>query len=218
MDFSDINLKIKNIHRTETESDLREEDVKSNPFEQFLDWFSVALASKNYDPSAMLLATVDEQGWPDARVVLLKEVGDNRLIFFTSYNSNKAKQLANNNIAAVNFYWPLSSRQVRMKGTVKKVDRGISDAYFATRPRATQIASNAFSQSSVIKDRNELEEKISVLAKEYGDKPIVCSENWGGFEFIPFEYEFFQGRKWRMHDRLLYKMHDNKWKIVRLAP
>ncbi len=218
MKISKINQKIQNIAKEDKESNLLETDVKADPFEQFVDWFEQALQSEPYDPSAMVLATVDEKGQPDTRVVLLKELTDQRLIFFTNYLSNKARQLAHNDVAAINFYWPHVARQVRIKGKVVKTSRAKSEAYFATRAREAQIGAHASLQSSVISNRSEIDNKIKVLSEKFSDQEIPCPENWGGYELIPFEYEFFQGKKWRVHDRLRYTLHDKKWKLVRLAP
>lgn len=219
MDLSKINQKIKNLQMQAQEYQLIEAKIKSNPFDQFLDWFEEILQSETCNPTAMALATIDENHYPDIRVVLLKQLENNQFIFYSSYDSKKAKQLIKNNIAAINFYWPHYSRQVRIKGRVEKIDRSKSEAYFSTRPRKTQLGAHAWIQSSILSSRNEMEDMLKLATEKFTNKEeIPCPNNWGGYALTPFEYEFFQGRDWRMHDRLLYTFHDNGWKIVRLAP
>jgi pyridoxamine 5'-phosphate oxidase len=218
MNLSDINQKIKNIKRANEKDQLQENNVMSDPFKQFLDWFDQALTFETYDPSAMVLSTIDENGFPDSRVVLLKELDTHRFIFYSNYFSKKARELSNNNVAALNFYWPNYARQVRIRGRVEKVDRKTSEAYFASRPRETQLAAQASMQSSILPSRDILENQIEALAEKFAGKEVPCPEFWGGYMLTPFEYEFFQGRSWRMHDRLLYTFANGKWTMVRLAP
>lgn len=213
-----INEKIKNIKRTHGDYALDEGTATQDPFDLFLAWFDEMLNAGTYDPSAMVLATVDSQGLPDTRVVLLKELHHNQFIFYTNYKSPKGLQLTEHPIAAINFYWPTMVRQVRLKGRVTKVDRRMSEAYFATRPREAQLSSYASHQSAVIPDREVLMKEIQKLAETFSEQPIICPEHWGGYVFEPFEYEFFQGRKWRMHDRFRFIQENNLWKRSRLAP
>lgn len=218
MDLSKINKKIKNFKRENVEYELQEENVKFDPFSQFIDWFEEVLDAGLLDPIAMVLATVDDQGNPDARVVLLKELEDKKFIFYTNYHSHKAKQLSHHPIAALNFYWPDFSRQVRIRGKVEKVDRVKSESYFATRPRKTQLGAHAWVQSSTISSRHDMDTKLEKVANKFSDKTIPCPDIWGGYALTPFEYEFFQARKWRMHDRLLYTLDEDAWRMDRLAP
>lgn len=219
MDLKKINKKIRENKRIYSERELKEKDVDTDPFSQFLVWFDEVFAANVCDPTAMVLATVDHYGNPDARVVLLKELEDNQFIFYSNYNSNKGKQLEDHHIAAINFYWSAFSRQVRIKGRVVKVDRKKNEEYFATRPRDTQLGTYAWVQSSVLKNREEIKERINLLAERYENKLIECPDYWGGYALIPFEYEFFQGTKWRFNDRLLYTLDDkNEWQMMRLAP
>lgn len=219
MDLSEINHKIKNMKREDEEFELREESVKLDPFELFVIWFNEALQSgMQEDPTAMVLATVDENNQPDTRVVLLKELENQQFIFYSHYDSKKAHDLSKNNVAAINFYWPYHSRQIRIRGRVEKVKREKSENYFATRPRQTQLTTHAWTQSSSLTNRKEMDNEIKRLSEKFSNKPIPCPENWGGFVLVPFEYEFFQGRKWRMHDRLFYTLDNKTWKMKRLAP
>lgn len=217
-DLIDINKKIQNIKRSNGSFALQETAAKSHPFEQFLVWFNEALELENGYPNAMILATVDEHGFPDTRVVLLKELRDQQFIFYTNYQSHKAKQLEKNPVAALNFYWPDFSRQIRIRGRVEKIDHHTSDLYFATRPREAQLGAHASQQSSVLPNRETMDKKIEQLSEKFSDQPIPRPEYWGGYALSPIEYEFFQGRQWRMHDRLFYILKEGEWNISRLSP
>lgn len=218
MKLEEINLKIKSIKRESKEGTFSEENAKADPFEQFLDWFDESISLGKCDPTAMVLATSDANGQPDTRVVLLKELEHNRFIFYSNYRSKKASDLANNNIAAINFYWPTFNRQIRIKGHVVKIDREKSQAYFATRPRETQLGAHAWIQSCLLSNRDEIHERIESQTKIFSGKEVTCPEVWGGYALTPFEYEFFQGRKWRFNDRIKYVIDNNIWKLTRLAP
>jgi len=218
MDLADLNRKIMNIKSNPRHQALRKKDAKADPFEQFVIWFNEALQFEPYPANAMVLATVDEKGEPDARVVLLKELESHCFIFYTNYESKKAKQLSKHNAAALNFYWPHTARQVRIRGKVKKVERSKSESYFATRPRETQLGAQAWIQSTVLANREELNTKFNEAEKKFSGRVVPCPDYWGGYALVPFEYEFFQSRDWRAHDRLLYILENQRWKIMRLAP
>lgn len=193
--------------------------AKPDPLHQFQVWFEEILTTDNYDPTAMLLSTVDEKGTPDARVVLLKGISDGKFIFFTNYQSTKAQQMAEHPQVALTFFWPFLARQVRIKGEVEKIAAKESDAYFNSRPRLSQLAAMASNQSQVLGSRFELEAKMNALLEKYGQEPIVRPEQWGGYAVDPVEYEFWQGRDNRLHDRLRYFRTDQEaWQIERLAP
>lgn len=218
MDLSLINQKIKKIKRQNGQGELKEILTNIDPFQQFLEWFNEVLDSGIYDPSAMILATVDQNGLPDTRVVLLKELEVNCFIFFTNYCSKKATDINRQSFVAINFYWPSLVRQVRMRGTVEKVSIEKSANYFATRPREAQLGVYASNQSAVINSREELDKKFHQLEEKFVDQDIPCPSYWGGYAFTPVEYEFFQGRKWRSHDRIFYRWEDSRWVKMRLAP
>lgn len=218
MNVSIINEKIKQITRRNAEGSLQESNMNDDPFQQFMLWFDEVLDSGIYDPSAMVLATIDESGLPDTRVVLLKELEQNRFIFYTNYHSKKARELEKNPNVAINFYWPSLVRQVRLRGRVEKVSREQSEQYFLSRPREAQIGVYASHQSETIADRAELEDKIQHFTKQFENQPVPYPDFWGGYVIVPFEYEFFHGRKWRAHDRIFYHLENGKWKKVRLAP
>jgi len=196
---------------------LSEKDVSLNPFEQFGRWFKEVMEHE-VDPLAMTLGTVDEGGLPNLRVVLLKEIKEEKFVFYTNYNSTKARELTKNPSAALNFYWPVTSRQVRVRGTVDRVPSEWSDEYFASRPKPSQIAALASSQSELLASRKTLEERVEKLTIEYTDKPVLRPENWGGFYMEPFSIEFWQGRDNRLHDRLRYRKEGCQWIIERLFP
>lgn len=218
MDLASVNQRIKQIKRQNGQGELTESQSKANPFEQFIAWFNDVLDAGIYDPSAMVLATVDHNNQPDTRVVLLKELEENRFIFFTNYQSKKAKDLSAHPFVAVNFYWPSLVRQVRIRGLVEKVDQAKSAKYFATRPREAQLGVYASHQSSMIPSRETLDEKYKVYAEKFNTQDIPCPDYWGGYALTPVEYEFFQGRKWRSHDRIFYFLQNNQWQKTRLSP
>ena len=206
------------IRREYGSMSLSEENAKENPIEQFEQWFTQVLDVEASDPTAMVLSTVDERGYPDARVVLLKGIEDEQFIFYTNYHSAKSLQLSNTPYAALTFYWPQMARQVRIRGRVKRLSAKKSDDYFLTRPKKSQLSAIASPQSHVVKSRNELEKRLSDLIEKYGQEPIVRPTTWGGFSLIAEEVEFWQGRNNRLHDRLLYKKLNQEWIVRRLAP
>ena len=198
---------------------LNENEIDRDPIKQFQGWFDEALAAKLPMPDAMSLSTVTPDGRPTARMVLLKQVDAEGFVFFTNYNSDKAKQLEINPYAALVFYWPTLERQVRVEGKVSKTPAEESEAYFKTRPRESQIGAWASPQSEVISAREVLEQRAMELAEQYCDREIDCPEHWGGFRLVPDRIEFWKGRVGRLHDRILYELQpDESWTIKRLAP
>jgi len=194
---------------------LNEKDVADSPWIQFEQWFDEAASSEILDPAAMVLSTVDAHGHPDSRVVLLKGIENNAFIFYTNYNSVKAVQLEITAYAALNFYWPVLARQVRVRGPVLRVSDAVSDAYFASRPKKSQCAAIASAQSKVITDRKILEAEVDRIMH---DDAIKRPAHWGGFAVSVDEMEFWQGRDSRLHDRILYVKKDKSWEKSRLAP
>ena len=198
---------------------LNEHEIDRDPIRQFQLWFDDAIAAKLPMPDAMSLATVTPDGRPTARMVLLKQVDAEGFVFFTNYNSNKAKQLEINPYAALVFYWPQFERQVRVEGKVSKTPADESSAYFKTRPRESQIGAWASPQSDVVSAREVLEQRARELAEQYCDREIDCPAHWGGFRLTPDRIEFWKGRVGRLHDRILYELQpDDSWTIKRLAP
>ncbi|HEY2962354.1 MAG TPA: pyridoxamine 5'-phosphate oxidase [Pyrinomonadaceae bacterium] len=198
---------------------LNENSIERDPIRQFQLWLDDAVAAKLPLPEAMSLATVTPDGRPTARMVLLKQVDPEGFVFFTNYQSSKAKQLEINPYAALVFYWPQLERQVRVEGRVAKTSAEESSAYFATRPRESQIGALASPQSEVISAREVLEQRAHELAEEYCDREIDCPAYWGGYRLKADRIEFWKGRVGRLHDRLLYELQpDGTWIIKRLAP
>lgn len=209
---------ISDIRREYGHLSLSEGSMPESPFEQFSLWFDEVLKSEASDPTAMVLSTVDKNGLPDSRVVLLKGIFDNAFVFFTNYQSTKATQINQNPQVALNFYWPQMARQVRIRGRIKKTLSSQSDTYFLSRPQASQISAVASPQSQVVGSREVLEEKINELIAEHQKKPVVRPEFWGGYQVLPTEIEFWQGRDNRLHDRIQYILQKGQWLHRRLAP
>lgn len=209
---------LSDIRRDYGELSLSEESVQSEPIAQFKLWFEDVLQNEKNDPTAMVLATVDERGCPDTRVVLLKGLDDGNFVFYTNYQSTKAIQINNNPYAALNFYWPQMARQIRVRGRVKKVSREQSDAYFSSRPIKSQFSAIVSPQSKDVSNRLTLEQALNDLITQYGQEPVLRPENWGGYMIIPDEIEFWQGRDNRLHDRIHYFRQEQDWLIRRLAP
>jgi pyridoxamine 5'-phosphate oxidase len=198
---------------------LTEEDVLADPIAQFRRWFEDAEQAGIHEPNAMTLATVGADGQPSARVVLLKEIDRHGLAFFTNLASRKSRELDPDARAALVFWWGPLARQVRFEGAVERVADAEADAYFASRPRGSQIGAWASAQSSVIPDRQTLEEAARSHDRRFGDGEVPRPEFWGGFRLVPARVEFWQGRSDRLHDRLRYtRAAAGDWRIERLAP
>ena len=200
-------------------SQLLESDLDPNPFVQFERWFEDAKRAQPEMPEAMTLATADAEGSVSARIVLLKSFDARGFVFFTNYNSRKSSQLRDNPRAALVFYWPATERQVRIEGAVVKTTEEESDAYFATRPRGSQLGAWASEQSRVIAGRGDLDERFRQMDSTYRDVTIPRPPHWGGYRLIPITIEFWQGRADRLHDRFAYRLREAKdWVIERMAP
>lgn len=206
------------IRREYGASSLDEKSVHRNPLKQFQIWFDEILTIETQDPTAMVLATVDAEDQPDARILLLKEISRKGFVFYTTYSSTKGRQLQQNPAATILFYWPKSARQVRIRGTVEMLSRKKAVNYFKTRPYLSQISALASKQSSVIESREILEKQADELKMRYKKEKVPCPDDWGGYILVPTEIEFFQGRDFRLHDRILYERFDKRWKILRLSP
>lgn len=197
---------------------LSEKNVSKNPFLQFDRWYREHLDFDTAIPESVFLGTAFADGKVSVRTVLLKDYGETGFTFFTNYNSKKGRQLGKNNNAALLFYWPESNRQVRIEGIAEKVAPAISDAYFATRPRESQLGAWASEQSSEISDRDCLEEKFTHYKSVYSGFPVPRPDHWGGYRIIPQWFEFWQDRENRLHDRITYTRKGDEWIIARISP
>lgn len=214
---------MENLHdkrKVYDKSQLLENQVKENPIELFRDWFLEAEENSGVsEANAMAISTVEEDGCPRTRMVLLKAYTWEGFIFYTNYNSKKGKAIEKNNKACLHFFWPSLERQIIIKAELEKVAENLSDGYFHSRPKGSQLGAVVSPQSSVIPGREYLENKLSELEKEYEGKEIPRPENWGGYIAKPYEIEFWQGRPNRLHDRIIYELQEDfDWKISRLAP
>lgn len=209
---------IADIRREYGDLELTETIIQPNPIDQFKLWFEATQTTEKSDPTAMVLSTVDEKGWPDSRVVLLKGLEQDTFVFYTNYDSNKSMQLQQTPYAALNFYWPQMARQIRIRGRVKRTGSEQSDAYFSHRPLESQLSAVASPQSSEITDRQVLEDAFNKLLVEHRQTPVIRPQNWGGYYVIPDEMEFWQGRDSRLHDRFHYFKQNGSWVFRRLAP
>lgn len=210
---------MRDVRREYGKLTLERGQENQDPFVLFEAWFNELLSTDNYDPTAMLLSTIDENNQPDSRVVLLKGLEQQKFIFYTNYTSSKAKHMERNPCVSLNFFWPFMARQVRIQGIAAKLNSAESDAYFLSRPRMSQIAAIASEQSSVLNSREQLEHRMNQLIEKYGQEPIIRPDTWGGYTVSPKKIEFWQGRDSRLHDRLQYTKDDEEsWLIERLAP
>jgi pyridoxamine 5'-phosphate oxidase len=189
-----------------------------HPYPLFEEWFESAVKAGLKLPNAMTLATASKTGRPDARIVLLKGIDGKGITFFTNYRSRKSAELAENPRATLLFYWPELDLQVRIDGRVSKVSARESDEYFATRPRESQIGAHASQQSRPMADQSVLFREFGRLAKKYEGKDVPRPKHWGGFRLAPATFEFWKGRDFRLHDRLVYTKKGSGWKKTLLFP
>ena len=210
---------IANIRKDYRKATLDVSSVEPDPITQFERWFGEALQAEVNEPNAMNLATVNENGRPSSRMVLLKGLENKRFIFYTNYQSKKGKELDNNPACALTFFWPELERQVRVEGVVSRVEPGVSDVYFQSRPRESQMGAWASPQSVLIESRKILEQRFQTIEKKFeGQQVLPRPHQWGGYQVEPMQVEFWQGGPGRLHDRIVYMRVDNDWKIYRLAP
>ncbi len=211
---------LSNYRKSYEKGELLLEQVPENPLELFRDWFyDVDKHFPDIETNAMTITTIGLDGYPKGRVVLLKRFTFEGFIFYTNYNSEKGKAIKSNPNVGLSFFWHGAERQIIIKGKAEKIAENLSDGYFESRPRGSQLGAMASEQSEVIKDRDLLEAKLKELEHKYKGKEINRPQNWGGYLVRPFDIEFWQGRPNRLHDRIRYQLlEDYSWKIERLQP
>ncbi len=198
--------------------ELSEDSVAADPFVQFANWLDEYLATEPPEPNAVLLSTVDGDGDPSSRVVLLKGFDTNGFVFFTNYESRKSRDLNGHPQAAMTFFWPELERQIHIRGAAARTSREESESYFASRPVQSKIGAWASKQSTKLESRAALEARFEEMSRRFGDGDIPCPPFWGGYRIAPQRFEFWQGRQSRLHDRICYERQDDGWKITRLYP
>ena len=214
----DIVNYLNEIRRDFSGKPLTEDSVHKNPMEQYVIWFEEAVDAKLLDPYAMSLTTVSVNGQPSTRIVYMRGVNSDGFVFYTNYNSGKGHDLAINNKVALNFFWGELERQIRIEGEAEKVSEADSDAYFAKRPRESQIGAWSSAQSEEIRDRKQLEDQVDFYTKKFEGIEIPRPTHWGGYVVRPTKVEFWQGRASRLHDRIVYAKDGNDWNQSRISP
>ena len=201
-------------------SELLESQIKDNPMEQFRNWFFEAENNPQIsEANAMTISTLENDGCPRTRMVLLKSYNWEGFVFYTNYDSRKGKAIEKNHKACLHFFWPNLERQIIIKADLEKLAENLSDGYFHSRPKGSQLGAAVSPQSEIIPNREFLEEKLKNLEQEFENIEVPRPENWGGYLAKPYEIEFWQGRPNRLHDRIIYELQEDfDWKISRLAP
>jgi len=208
--------------RDYTADTLRRQDLEVSPVDQFTHWLKDARSRKIIDATAMIVSTADSSGQPHSRVVLLKEFDETGFVWYTYQESNKAREIAENNQASILFYWCLLERQVRIEGTVERLNPKDADTYFYSRPEGSRFSAAASIQSAPVENRAVLEAKVADLHKQYPEGDVPRPSVWGGYRLKPHRFEFWQGRADRLHDRFIYTQESetaaNEWQVQRLSP
>jgi pyridoxamine 5'-phosphate oxidase len=216
--MEDIKSYINTLRHDFLKQTLDEKDINKNPVSQFEKWFKEAIDSKVNEPNAMSVSTVNKEGKPSSRIVLLRNFNETGFVFYTNYKSRKGEEANENVHAALLFFWPELERQVRIEGVLKKQTSEQSDLYFNARPRGSKLGAWTSEQSKVIASRKILDEEYERLSKKYPDENVPRPPHWGGYVLQPLNIEFWQGRPSRLHDRILFTKENNNWRIERLAP
>jgi pyridoxamine 5'-phosphate oxidase len=212
-------MDLHNIRETYKFDSLDEQHLLNDPIDQFRNWLESYQKLGVKDYNAMAIATVSPSGVPENRIVLLKEVRAEGLVFYTNYNSHKGQSIAASKLVSSLFFWREQERQVRITGQVEKIDVDQSKDYFKTRPYLSQIGAAASEQSEPIESRSALEAKFNSFMKEYPEgSKVPMPEDWGGYLIRPNRFEFWQGREGRLHDRLIYSLEDSLWVTSRIQP
>lgn len=210
---------IADIRKEYSKSSLQISTVAKDPIDQFKQWFDEAMKSAVEEVNAMSLATINQHNRPSCRIVLLKGIENRKFVFYTNYQSAKGKDFEINPACALTFFWPELERQVRIEGFATRVEESVSEAYFKSRPRGSQIGAWSSPQSTLIKNPEILKERVIQIEKRFeGQETLPRPKQWGGYAVNPISIEFWQGRPNRLHDRILYTLDDAKWKINLVAP
>lgn len=212
------NTPIHSIRTDYRKAELHENEVQPDALTQFANWFQQAINAEVIEPNAMTLSTVSEMGQPNARIVLLKDLDQKGFVFYTNYDSQKGKELEGNKRVSLLFFWPELERQVRILGTVERVDGIESDTYFQSRPFGSQLGAWASPQSSRIDSREAIEQNLEHMQSKFSDSAVPRPPHWGGYRVLPLKLEFWQGRPNRLHDRIVYDRTELAWEIYRIAP
>lgn len=210
--------KVENLRIDYNKDTLDIKDLNADPIVQFEYWFDEAMGANIPEPHAFMISTVDAEGKPSSRIVLLRNADQNGFVFFTNYKSRKGHNIEVNPNVCATFFWHDLQRQVRIEGTIEKISAAESDEYFATRPRESQIGAWASNQSEVLESREALEERTAQLTAQYEGQTVPRPPHWGGYRIKPTAIEFWQGRASRLHDRFLYTLEGGNWDIKRLNP
>lgn len=213
-------MNIEELRQRYSQQGLSRSELDPNPFHQFDTWYRQAVESGIFEPSALSLATVDSEGQPSLRTVLLKTFDEKGFVFYTNYGSRKARQIAVNPKVSLLFAWVPLARQVKITGTAEKISAAESLKYFVTRPHGSQIGAWASAQSEIVNSRSMLEAKFEEIKQKFSKGEVPLPDFWGGYRVIPDTIEFWQGRNNRLHDRFMYSRTtaNEKWQIARLAP
>ncbi len=206
------------VRREFSDRPLTEDSVENSPFKQYAVWFKEAVNSEILDPFAMCLSTIGLNGQPSSRIVYMRDILDDGFVFYTNYLSQKGKELLSTPKAALNLHWGELDRQIRIEGDVVKVSEEISDKYFASRPKESQIGAWASAQSDILTTREELEQHVLKYRERFKDIDVDRPKHWGGYLLKPTKIEFWQGRASRLHDRIVYSKEGVEWKLGRLSP
>ncbi len=213
-----MNKDLENMRREYVGAPLQKKTMMSNPMDQFDFWLDQALETSILDPLAATLATVNKEGIPSARIILVKEIVESGFVFYTNYDSQKGQDILHNKNACLNFYWDQLHRQVRITGTLEKVSPEQSDSYFQSRPKESQIMACVSAQSHRIDSGKALKEKFHNKENEQTNSPVSRPKNWGGFTLTPTNFEFWQGQPSRLHDRIQYSKNHSSWDLNRVQP
>ncbi len=211
-------MDISDLRNEYTQSGLNRDDLAQEPFSQFDQWFKQAQQAQIHEVNAMSISTVSSHGIPSSRTVLLKIYDEEGFVFFTNYNSKKAQDIEENPNVALLFPWLTLERQVRITGVAQKISKKESFAYFTSRPKGSQLGAWISPQSQIIESRDFLKSKLAEMKAKFSSGKIPLPNAWGGYRIVPTQFEFWQGRTSRLHDRFIYQKNDKDWQIKRLAP